>query len=194
MGPHGMATRFITTDIPGVLIVQPDVHPDARGFFSEVYRQQEYTRHGVAASFVQDNHSHSRRGVLRGLHFQFQQAQDKLVYAARGEIFDVVVDVRRGSPAFGKWFGHVLSDQNHQQLYIPRGLAHGFCVLSETADVIYKCSDYYAPAGELGVLWSDPDLGIQWPIAGPLVSAKDGQSARLRDIPEDRLPRYAPGP
>jgi dTDP-4-dehydrorhamnose 3,5-epimerase len=187
-----MAVQFTSAPIPGVVVCQPDVYPDDRGYFTETYRADLYARNGVAGPFVQDNRSHSVRGILRGLHYQIAQAQAKLVSVVRGEVFDAVVDLRRGSPAFGKWFGLVLSAENRRQLYVPEGLAHGFCVLSDTADVAYKCSNYYHPGAERGLLWSDPDVGIQWPNPHPVLSPRDAGHARLKDIPEHELPRYTP--
>lgn len=182
--------QITTTDIPGVRVCVPDVFPDARGFFMETYQQARYDAEGMVGPFVQDNCSHSRRNVLRGLHYQIERAQAKLVHVLRGEIWDVVVDVRRGSPTFGRWEAHRLSSENRKQLYVPVGLAHGFCVLSETVDVIYKCSEIYYPAGERGLLWSDPDIGIQWPVPAPDLSERDVRHPRLHAIPEADLPVY----
>lgn len=173
--------------LAGLLHIEPKVFGDARGFFVETYREQRLMEFGVPA-FVQDNHSRSMRGVLRGLHYQLQQPQGKLVMVARGAVFDVAVDIRRGSPTFGQWYGAVLSDENHHQLYIPPGFAHGFCVLSEDADFLYKCTDYYAPQGERAIAWNDPDIGIDWPLAEPRLSDKDSRAPRLRDLlPEDLM-------
>ncbi|MEO8875327.1 MAG: dTDP-4-dehydrorhamnose 3,5-epimerase [Polyangiaceae bacterium] len=169
------------TSLPGVLIVQPRAFGDARGFFFESFHAERYAAAGITGPFVQDNVSRSARGILRGLHFQEPKGQGKLVYVTRGAVFDVAVDVRRGSPYFGKWFGAELSDENHTQLWVPPGFAHGFCVLSETADFAYKCTDLYAPEHERSVLWNDPDLGIAWPIEKPLLSAKDAAAPQLRD-------------
>lgn len=175
------------TSLPGVLLIEPRVFGDARGFFLETYRAQKLADFGVPA-FVQDNHSRSLRGVLRGLHYQVVQPQGKLVMVARGEVFDVAVDIRKGSPTFGQWYGAVLNDENHRQMYVPPGFAHGFCVLSEVADFFYKCTDYYAPEGDRAIIWNDPDIGIEWPLAEPSLSAKDIQAPRLRDaLPEDLL-------
>jgi len=176
--------RFIETALPGVLIVEPKVFGDARGFFMETYQSRRMCEAGIQTTFVQDNQSRSARGVLRGLHYQFGQPQAKLVRVIRGSVFDVCVDLRRSSPAFGNWFGVELSEDNHRQLWIPRGLAHGFYVLSEIADVFYKADDYYAPQTERTLLWDDPALGINWPFASgekPLLSEKDKQGKRLAE-------------
>jgi dTDP-4-dehydrorhamnose 3,5-epimerase len=185
-----MPIRFLETDLPGVVIVEPDLFRDERGFFLETYHQKRYAEGGIDCLFVQDNHSHSRQGTLRGLHYQLKQSQAKLIYVSRGEIFDVAVDIRRGSPTFGKWAGERLTGENGRQMYIPMGFAHGFFTLSETADVIYKCADFYAPGDEYGILWSDPDIGIDWPDKNPLLSKKDSRNPRLSDVPEDLLPLY----
>lgn len=170
------------TPLPGVLVLTPRTFPDSRGYFEETYHREKYTAAGIPASFVQSNHSRSLRHVLRGLHFQTRKPQAKLVTCLRGRIFDVVVDVRRASPTYGQHYAIELSDENHRQLYVPAGLAHGFCVLSAEADVEYLCSDYYDPQGEGGVLWSDPALGIAWPVAQPILSAKDAALPLLRDL------------
>lgn len=175
------------TSLAGVLHIEPKVFGDVRGFFVETYREQHLQGFGVPA-FVQDNHSRSMRGVLRGLHYQLRQPQGKLVMVARGAVFDVAVDIRKGSPTFGQWYGAVLSDENHHQLFVPPGFAHGFCVLSEDADFLYKCTDYYAPQNERAIIWNDPDIDIDWPLSEPRLSAKDSQAPRLRDVfPEDLL-------
>ena len=142
---------------------------------------------------MQDNHSHSQQNALRGLHYQLDNPQDKLIYVVTGEIFDVAVDIRKGSPTFGKWFGTRLSDRNKHQLFVPKGFAHGFCVLSETADVCYKCSGLYDPEDDYGIHWSDPTIGIDWPVTNPILSPKDKKNLSLSDIPDDRLPRYTSG-
>jgi dTDP-4-dehydrorhamnose 3,5-epimerase len=182
--------RVIATDLPEVLIIEPEVFGDARGFFLESYHARRYAEAGVPDHFMQDNHSRSRRGVLRGLHYQLTHPQGKLVWVTSGEIFDVAVDIRRGSPTFGHWVGVTLSEENHRQLYIAPGFAHGFCVLSETVDFLYKCTDFYHPEDEGGVLWCDPDIGIQWPLTTPVLSEKDQRYTRLADVPLERLPRY----
>ena len=173
------------TDIPDVLILEPKLFGDARGFFLESYNQRSFQEAtGLTVDFVQDNHSRSRKGVLRGLHYQVQQPQGKLVRVVRGAVFDVAVDIRVGSPTFGRWVGVELSEDNHRQLWIPPGLAHGFVVLSDTADFLYKTTDYYAPAHERCLMWNDPEVGIAWPDLGepPLLSAKDQQGHALRDL------------
>ena len=159
--------------IDGLIIIEPKVFRDSRGLFYEVYSESKYKEQGVPARFVQDNHSISEKGVLRGLHYQVNPGQGKLVRVVRGEIFDVAVDIRKGSPTYGNWWGLSLSETNNLQLYIPVGFAHGFCVLSGSAEVLYKCSDYYSPQNERGIIWNDPDLAIDWPIENPLLSEKD---------------------
>jgi dTDP-4-dehydrorhamnose 3,5-epimerase len=184
--------EIIETSLPGVLLVKPRVFQDARGFFLETYRAEALATAGVHHTFVQDNHSHSIRGVLRGLHYQVRRPQAKLCRVVQGEVFDVAVDIRDGSPHFGKWAGAVLSAQNHHALYIPAGFAHGFVVLSETADFLYKCSDYFDTADDCGVLWNDPALAIDWLNPSPILSDKDQQYLPLAEIPRDRLPVYQP--
>ncbi|NER39661.1 MAG: dTDP-4-dehydrorhamnose 3,5-epimerase [Oscillatoria sp. SIO1A7] len=168
--------NIVTTEIPEVLIIEPKVFGDDRGFFFESYNQRVFTeKSGISTQFVQDNHSRSGQYVLRGLHYQIQQPQDKLVRAAIGTVFDVAVDIRKSSPTFGKWVGCLLSAENHRQLWVPVGFAHGFLVLSEVAEILYKTTDYYAPQHERSILWDDPELGIDWPLDGssPILSAKD---------------------
>jgi dTDP-4-dehydrorhamnose 3,5-epimerase len=172
-----------------VKIVETEVFGDARGFFMEAWRADRYAQAGLPERFVQDNVSRSARGVVRGLHFQHPHAQGKLIYCLEGEIFDVAVDVRAGSPRFGKWTGVWLTGPSRRQVYIPPGFAHGFCVTSETALVAYKCTDVYHPETEMGVLWNDPDVGIAWPAIEPCTSERDRAFPRLRDVPADRLPR-----
>ena len=174
--------KIETTPLAGVLIVTPRVFPDDRGCFKEIYNQQHYAAAGLTLPFVQANHSRSRQHVLRGLHFQTRKPQAKLVTCLRGCIFDVVVDLRRAAPTFGRHYALELSDENHRQLFVPIGYAHGFCVVSESADVMYQCSDYYDPAGEGGVLWSDPALDIAWPIKCPVISTKDANLPTLDKI------------
>ena len=169
------------TPIDGLLIVEPKKFADPRGVFYEVYSKSRYEQYGIP-SFVQDNHSVSKNGVLRGLHYQTNPGQGKLVRVTRGEVFDVAVDIRKQSPTYGKWWGLSLSDTNNLQLYIPIGFAHGFCVLSESAEVLYKCSDYYSPGNERGILWSDPDLAIDWPVKEPILSEKDAVYPRFREL------------
>ena len=165
--------KVIPTELPGVLLLEPKGFGDGRGFFMETWQATRYRAAGMPERFVQDNHSRSRRGVLRGLHYQLIQPPGKLVWVTRGAVFDVAVDIRRGSPNFGRWYGCVLDDVNHRQLYVPPGFAHGFCVVSEEADFFYKCTDYYHHTSEGGIAWNDPAIGIQWPISNPLLSAKD---------------------
>lgn len=168
------------TDLKEVKLLEPRVFADSRGFFLESYNQRTFADLGIHDGFVQDNHSRSERGVLRGLHYQLIQPQGKLVRCVRGEIFDVAVDLRRSSPTFGQWTGHLLSEENKQMLWIPVGFAHGFVVLSATAEVLYKATDFYAPQGERSILWNDPNIGIQWPDAGtPVLSAKDAAGKAL---------------
>ncbi|HFQ14099.1 MAG TPA: dTDP-4-dehydrorhamnose 3,5-epimerase [Gammaproteobacteria bacterium] len=181
--------KITPAEIPEVLIVEPDVFGDARGFFMETWHAKKYAEHGLDVSFVQDNHSRSAQGVLRGLHYQREQAQGKLVRVSHGAVFDVAVDIRKGSPSFGRWVGVELSGENFKQLYVPPGFAHGFCVLSESADFIYKCTDFYAPEYEHSILWNDPDIGIDWPGSDFLVSEKDAQASRLKDM-DEHLPVY----
>lgn len=185
--------QIIETDIDDVKIIAPDVFGDARGFFMESWNQQRYARAGLDMNFVQDNVSFSGKGVLRGLHFQHPQGQGKLVQVLRGEVLDVAVDIRVGSPTFGQSVCVVLSQENHQQFYVPVGFAHGFCVLSETALFSYKCTEFYNPDTEGSVLWNDPDLAIDWPVDSPQLSEKDLKGIRLKDIPKDRLPVYEGG-
>ncbi len=178
------------TVFPEALIIEPEAFSDKRGYFMETYHKEKYKQLGLRAHFVQDNLSNSVRGTLRGLHYQHPHGQAKLVQVIKGEIFDVIVDIRWGSPTFGQWAGISLSDENKRQFYVPEGFAHGFCVLSDTALVYYKCSDFYAPKSEGGILWSDATVGIDWPISGPLLSDKDRNYPRLNDIPRSRLPSY----
>lgn len=182
-----MGTRFIKTELEGVIIAEPDVFGDTRGFFLESWQKERYANGGIEADFVQDNHSRSEKGVIRGLHYQLKNAQDKLVYAVRGTIFDVAVDLRKSSPTFGQWTGCILSEENRRQLFVPKGFAHGFSVLSEMADVTYKCSDYYAPGDEYGVIYNDLDLYIDWQVDSALVSEKDLVHPTLKEIPELNL-------
>ncbi len=176
------------TELPGVIVIEPDSFEDPRGYFMETYQDTRYYDLGIKVRFVQDNISFSKKGVLRGLHYQYPHAQHKLVQAISGKIFDVAVDIRSGSPTYGRWTSAILSDRNRLQFFVPAGFAHGFCVLSETAHVLYKCSDYYSPHTEGGILWSDPDLKIQWPESEPLISSKDASHPLLKNIPLNRLP------
>jgi dTDP-4-dehydrorhamnose 3,5-epimerase len=180
--------RTLQTSLAGVLELVPSVHGDHRGFFVETFRADAGRAAGIDVEFVQDNHSRSRRGTLRGLHFQLSPGQAKLVRCARGAIFDVVVDLRRASPTFGRWEGFVLDDESLRQLFIPIGFAHGFCVTSEVADVVYKCSSYYDPATEAGLAYDDPAIGVEWPTTvEPIVSERDATAPRLAEI-ADTLP------
>jgi dTDP-4-dehydrorhamnose 3,5-epimerase len=176
------------TGLPGVLLVEPDVFGDARGWFFEGYRRSRYRDAGLGAEFVQDNFSFSRRGVLRGLHLQHPVGQVKLAQVLRGEVYDVAVDARVGSPAFGRWVGVRLSDENRRQLYVPEGFAHGFCVLSEHALFAYKCSAEYAPESELAIRWDDPAIGIDWPLRDVELSPRDASAPTLSEL-RGRLPR-----
>ena len=182
--------KTIETKLPGVLIIEPEVFGDARGFFMESWNRDRYAKAGISASFVQDNISFSRKGTLRGLHFQYPRAQSKLVYVLQGEVFDVAVDIRVGSPTFGEWAGFELTADNKRQLYIPEGFAHGFYVLSETALFAYKCTDFYNPQTEGGIIWDDPDIGVEWPDGTPILSEKDRNYSKLKALPKNRLPKY----
>jgi dTDP-4-dehydrorhamnose 3,5-epimerase len=184
--------EIVATSLPGVLLIKPRVFEDARGFFLETYRADALAAAGVRHNFVQDNYSHSRRGVLRGLHFQLRHPQAKLCRVVQGEVLDVAVDIRSGSAHFGKWVSEVLSAENRHALYIPPGFAHGFVVRSESADFLYKCSEYFDASDDCGVLWSDPALGIVWNAAAPILSPKDQAFLPLNQIPRDRLPIYQP--
>lgn len=177
-------------DIEGVLVLEPKLFGDARGGFMEIWNRDRYMEAGLCAEFVQDNVSLSSKGVLRGLHFQHPQSQGKLVQVLQGEVMDVAVDIRVGSPTFGQHVSCLLSEENHRQLYVPEGFAHGFCVLSETALFLYKCTDFYNPQAEGGILWNDPALEIDWPISAPLLSERDSHFPCLQDVPRDLLPVY----
>jgi dTDP-4-dehydrorhamnose 3,5-epimerase len=179
--------KVLETPLPGVLVIEPRIFSDERGFFIETFSTRSLAGSGIPRDFVQDNHSRSSRGVLRGLHYQLESAQGKLVHVARGRIFDVAVDIRSGSPTFGRWHGVELSDENLASFWIPPGFAHGFCVLSETADVIYKCTALYEQSDERGIAWNDPEIGIDWPIASPVLSEKDASYSGLYAA---ELPRY----
>jgi dTDP-4-dehydrorhamnose 3,5-epimerase len=186
--------KVTQTSLAGVLLVEPVLFRDFRGHFMESWNRERYRAAGLPDEFVQDNVSFSRRDVLRGLHFQQPHPQGKLVWVPLGAVFDVVVDVRVGSPTFGSWTGYALSEENSRQLFVPPGLAHGFVVTSDVALFSYKCTEYYRPSAETTLLWNDPDLAISWPLATPKLSAKDQAGIRLRDLPEERLPRFAPEP
>lgn len=174
--------KITTTVLPGVLIIEPKTFSDTRGFFFETFQRERYARAGIIEPFVQDNHSRSQRGVLRGLHFQRTRPQGKLVSVSRGSVFDVTVDINPQSPTFAEHVALELNDDNHLQIWIPPGYAHGFCVLSDVADLHYKCTNIYNPADEAGIIWNDPDVNIAWPEHTPLLSAKDQQLPRLRDL------------
>ncbi len=176
-----------STKLPGLLRIQPDVYGDARGFFQETWNLRRYTEAGLDRHFVQDNLSYSRRGILRGLHFQNPRPQGKLVYVLEGEVFDVAVDVRADSPTFGQWYGETLSAENHVQLFVPEGFAHGFCVTSEFALFAYKCTDFYNPSAEFSLQWNDPAIGIEWPIESPELSAKDKEGIPLNAFSREAL-------
>ena len=181
--------QFVRTALPDVIVIEPDVYRDARGFFLETYHAQKYAAAGLPATFVQDNHSRSVGGTVRGLHAQRRRPQGKLVRVLYGTIFDVIVDIRRGSPTFARWISVELSAENFRQCYVPPDFAHGFCVTSEWAEFEYKCTDFYDPTDEIGLLWNDPDIGIVWPVREPLLSDKDRAGRPLAEI-MDRLPVY----
>ena len=179
--------RRLDTELPDIALIEPEVHGDDRGFMVETFRAEPWRELGVDAEFVQENHSRSSQGILRGIHFQTDPGQAKLVRCARGRIWDVVVDLRRDSPTYMRWEGHELDDEAHRQLFVPVGFGHGFCVLSDTADVAYLLSSYYDPATEAGIAWDDPDVGIEWPVAEPVLSERDRTAPRLAEV-ADRLP------
>lgn len=182
--------KIIETDLPGVVVIEPQVFGDARGFFYESYHEAKYHAAGIDAHFVQANVSRSSRGVLRGLHYQWPKPQGKLVSVLEGEVYDVAVDIRRGSPTFGRWAAAVLSAENHRHFWIPEGFAHGFCVLSDTAIFNYQCTALYDPKADAAVCWNDATLAIDWPLSGPSLSDKDSMAPLLADIPPERLPEY----
>lgn len=176
--------RRLLSELDGVVLIEPEVHGDVRGFMVETYRRDAWAELGIEIEFVQQNHSRSLRGTLRGLHFQTDPGQAKLVRCPRGRIFDVAVDLRRGSPTYGQWEGHVLDDEAHHQLFVPVGFGHGFAVLSDVADVTYQLSSFYDPATEAGIAWDDPDVGVEWPEGEPLLSERDKSAPRLAEIAE----------
>jgi len=184
--------KVLRTEIPGVLVIEPVVHRDARGFFLETWHEARYREHGIEARFVQDNHSRSGRGTLRGLHAQQPRPQGKLLRAVEGEIWDVAVDARLGSPAFGRHVAVSLSAESFRQVYVPPGVLHGFCVISEFAQVEYKCTELYEPRAEFSVRWDDPELAIPWPIADPVLSEKDRRAPLLREVRERLIPFAGP--
>jgi dTDP-4-dehydrorhamnose 3,5-epimerase len=179
--------KIESTKLEGILVLETKAWPDSRGFFTELYHQGRYAEAGIRGPFLQDNLSFSKKHVLRGLHFQNPRPQGKLVFPLVGEIYDVVVDLRRGSKTFGQWLGVTLSAENRRQIWVPAGFAHGFQALSETAHVVYKCTDVYSPGTEHGLAWDDPDLEIDWPSKAPVLSDKDKVYPRLRDIPREKL-------
>lgn len=185
--------NIVETNLPDVLIIEPRVFGDERGFFVETWNGKRYEEAGLPGRFVQDNLSYSARGVLRGLHFQNPQPQGKLVSVLRGEVFDVAVDIRVGSPTFGEWTGVTLSAENKRQFYVPPDFAHGFLVTGEDTLFFYKCTDYYAPSAEGIVLWNDPEIGIEWPTDAPTLSERDSKAPSLREMPEGSLPHYPSG-
>lgn len=187
-GPAGL--QMINTSIPGVLEIQPKVFRDDRGFFLETYHRQKFADLGIHETFVQDNHSRSAKGTLRGLHYQVRHTQAKLCRVIEGEALDVAVDIRLGSPTFGKWTSVVLSAERQNQIFIPQGFAHGFLALSESVQFLYKCSDVYDPASEHGIIWNDPGLAIDWGISKPLISEKDAKYSTLAEMPREFLPAY----
>ncbi len=186
--------NVIATELEGVFILEPKVFADDRGYFIETWSRERYEEAGIKETFCQDNVSFSQKGILRGLHFQYPQPQGKLVSVVSGEVFDVAVDIRVGSPTFGRHVDVMLSEDNHKQLYIPPGFAHGFCVVSDRARFAYKCTTYYNAAADGGIIWNDPDIGVEWPVDGPLLSEKDSSLPRLKDIGEEKLPRFEGGP
>ena len=183
--------KVIETKLAGVAIIEPKAFGDSRGFFEETWHKSRYEAMGIKEEFIQDNLSFSTRGVLRGVHYQYPHAQGKLVSVVKGSVFDVAVDIRVGSPTFGQWVGVLLTGENHRQLWISPGFAHGFCVVSDTAYFTYKCTDVYTPEAEGGALWNDPDIGIQWPLQDVELSDKDKVYPRLKDIPTILLPKFS---
>ena len=185
--------KRIDFSLPGVCLIEPTVFEDERGFFFESYHEIKFAELGIKDRFVQDNHARSVRHTLRGLHYQVKDPQAKLCRVVQGEVLDVVVDIRRGSPHFGKWESSILSADNKRQMYVPRGFAHGYLVLSETAEFLYKCSEFYRPEFERGVAWNDPAIGIRWGVLTPILSAKDGRNPGVADIVLAELPEYPLG-
>ncbi len=176
--------EIIKTSIPEVIVFVPPVFTDSRGYFLETYQQQKYAAAGIPKPFVQDNQSYSTKNVLRGLHFQLRHPQGKLVRVIQGSVFDVAIDMRKNSPTFGKWHGEILSAENKRQMYIPENFAHGFCVLSDSAEFVYKCTDFYVPGDEVGLIWNDPQIGVKWPIEQPIMSDKDAVLPSWVDVLE----------
>jgi dTDP-4-dehydrorhamnose 3,5-epimerase len=183
--------NFVATDLQGVFVIEPVVHRDDRGFFFETYHSEKFAEVGLTLPFVQDNHSKSGKGTLRGLHAQWRRPQGKLVRCLDGSIWDVAIDMRRGSPTWARWFGVELTSENFKQIYVPPGFLHAFVVLSDTAEVEYKCTDVYDPGGELGVAWNDPEIGIEWPVDEPVLSEKDASAPLLSEVPQEHLPEFS---
>ena len=177
-----MGFKVKKSDLEGVLIIEPTIYNDPRGRFFESFQKERYKDLGITEEFVQDNQSVSIKNTIRGLHYRMEPEQSKLVRVIRGEVFDVVVDIRKNSPTFGQWRGYTLSDSNYLQIYIPAGFAHGFCVLSETADFLYKVSEYYSAEKEMGIIWNDPEIGVEWPTSNPILSEKDKTNPKLKDL------------
>lgn len=184
--------KIIPTTLPGAVAIEPQVFGDARGFFYESFHAGKFREAGIEASFVQTNISRSAKGVLRGLHYQWPNPQGKLVSVLEGEVYDVAVDIRRGSPSFGRWVGVMLTAENRRHFWVPEGFAHGFCVLSEFATFSYQCTALYEREADAAIRWNDADLGIDWPLGAPLLSEKDARAPFLKDVPPERLPLYAP--
>lgn len=182
--------KIIETTLPGVIVIEPRVFKDERGYFMETYQAERYREAGINEAFVQDNLSRSSKGVLRGLHYQIEKEQGKLIYVTRGIVFDVAVDIRKGSPNYGQYYSHILSEDNHRQMYIPPGFAHGFCVLTDIADFGYKCTNYYSPEHERTVRFDDPSIGVEWPLTDVILSDKDGKALTLSEMDEKDLPAY----
>jgi dTDP-4-dehydrorhamnose 3,5-epimerase len=182
--------KVTETKLSGVFLLEPKVFKDDRGYFLETWNRTRHEQAGIPVHFVQDNISFSKKGILRGLHFQYPQSQGKLIQVLSGEVIDVVVDIRVGSPTYGQWIGEVISESNHRQMYIPPGFAHGYCVTSETALFSYKCTDFYNRATEHGIIWNDPDIGIEWPVEQPVLSPKDMNYPTLKDLQPENLPQF----
>ncbi len=182
--------KFIESELPGVVVIEPAVNGDERGFFFEAFHRERFRMHGMPTEFAQTNISRSAKGVLRGLHHQWPKPQGKLVWIVEGSVFDVAVDIRRGSPHFGRWFGAELSADNHRMMYVPPGFAHGFCVLSEHATFSYMCTQTYDRTGDRAIAWDDPEIAIDWPVVDPSLSDRDFAALPLREVPPDHLPDY----
>ena len=182
--------EIIDTKIKDVKLIKPKIYGDSRGFFLETYHKDQYKKAGISNHFVQDNHSRSKKNILRGLHYQLDKMQGKLVRVSNGRVYDVAVDMREGSPTFKEYVSFILSDKNQYQLYIPPGFAHGFCVISDEADFEYKCTEFYNPNSEVGIMWNDPDIDIDWPISDPIVSDKDNKNFLISKIPNKLIPKY----